>query len=122
MNPAELFAKESDTVNLSPGEALFSEGDIGDKMYVLLEGTVDVTISGNVVETAERGALLGEIALIEQAPRSATVVARTPCRLAQVDQRRFHFLVQQTPFFATHVMHVLAARLRNMDKWVVKAS
>jgi len=122
MNPAELFAKETDTVNLSPGEILFNEGDIGDKMYVLLEGTVDVTIGGNVVETAEKGALLGEIALIEQAPRSATVTAKTTCRLAQVDQRRFHFLVQQTPFFATHVMHVLAGRLRSMDKWVVKAS
>jgi len=38
-----------------------------------------------------------------------------------VDQRRFHFMVQQTPFFATHVMHVLAGRLRSMDKWVAKA-
>ena len=117
MNPAELFSK-SEAISLNPGDVLFREGDVGDKMYVLLEGTVDVTIGGKVVETAVPGALLGEIALIEQAPRSATVTATVPSRFAEVDQRRFHFLVQQTPFFATHVMHVLASRLRNMDKWV----
>ena len=122
MNPADLFSKDSDTINLASGETLFKEGDIGDKMYVLLEGTMDVTIAGKTVETAESGALLGEIALIETSPRSATIVAATPCRLAQVDQRRFHFMVQQTPFFATHVMHVLAGRLRSMDKWVTKAT
>ena len=121
MNPADLFSKETDTVNLATGEVLFREGDIGDKMYVLLEGTMEVLIAGKVVETAESGSLLGEIALIEASPRSATIVATTPCRLAQVDQRRFHFMVQQTPFFATHVMHVLAGRLRSMDKWVAKA-
>ena len=117
MNPAELFSRD-DAIQLSAGDVLFREGDEGDKMYVLLEGTVDVTIAGKVVETAGSGALLGEIALIERSPRSATVTATAPCRLAQVDQRRFHFLVQQTPFFATHVMHVLAGRLRSMDKWV----
>jgi len=121
MNPADLFSKDTDTVNLATGETLFREGDVGDKMYVLLEGTMDVTIAGRVVETAESGALLGEIALIESSPRSATITAASPCRLAQVDQRRFHFMVQQTPFFATHVMHVLAGRLRSMDKWVAKA-
>jgi len=121
MNPADLFSKDTDTVNLATGETLFTEGDVGDKMYVLLEGTMDVLIAGKVVETAEAGSLLGEIALIEKSPRSATIVATTPCRLAQVDQRRFHFMVQQTPFFATHVMHVLAGRLRSMDKWVAKA-
>jgi CRP-like cAMP-binding protein len=118
MNPAELFSKDSNTITLAAGDVLFREGDPGESMYVLLEGTVEITINGQTVEKAEAGALLGEIALIENSPRSATVTATTHCRFAQVDQRRFHFLVQQTPFFATHVMHVLAGRLRNMDKWV----
>jgi len=118
MNPADLFRHDPDTVDLSPGETLFNEGDQGEHMYVLLEGSLDVVIAGKVVETSEPGSLLGEIALIERVPRSATVIARTACKLASVDQRRFHFLIQQTPFFATHVMHVLASRLRGMDKWV----
>jgi CRP-like cAMP-binding protein len=87
-------------------------------MYVLLEGTADIIINGRVVEEAVAGALIGEIALIEKAPRAATVIAKSACRLAQVDQRRFHFLIQQTPFFATHVLHVVATRLRRMDSVV----
>jgi CRP/FNR family cyclic AMP-dependent transcriptional regulator len=55
------------------------------------------------------------MALIDSSPRTASVVAKTPCRLAQIDQRRFHFLVQQTPYFATHVMKTLADRLRHMN-------
>jgi CRP-like cAMP-binding protein len=118
MNAADLFSKDPDSITLNPGDVLFREGDAGDKMYVLLEGSAEISIAGKVVETAAPGALLGEIALIDRSPRSATVTAKAPSRFAQVDQRRFHFLVQQTPYFATHVMQVLAGRLRNMDRWV----
>ena len=102
MNPADLFRQESDTVQLSPGEFLFREGDKGEKMYVLLEGEVDIFLGDFVLETAGPGALLGEMALIDDSPRTAHAVAKTPARLAQIDRRRFHFLVQQTPHFATH--------------------
>ena len=115
MNPADLFRQESDTVQLSPGEFLFREGDKGEKMYVLLEGEVDIFLGDFVLETAGPGALLGEMALIDDSPRTAHAVAKTPARLAQIDRRRFHFLVQQTPHFATHVMKVLADRLRHMN-------
>jgi CRP-like cAMP-binding protein len=115
VNPAELFRQETDTVQLAPGDFLFREGDKRDKMYVLLEGEIDVRLGDYVVETARAGALIGEMALIDDSPRCANAVAKTPCRLAPVDQRRFHFLIQQHPHFATHVMKELAARLRNMN-------
>jgi CRP-like cAMP-binding protein len=79
MNPADLFRLETDTTNLSPGEWVFRQGDVGDAMYVLLEGNVDVIVGETVVETAERGALLGEMALIDNSPRCANAVpARRP--------------------------------------------
>ena len=115
MNPAELFRQDSNTVQLAPGEFLFKEGEKGDKMYVLLEGEVDIFLGDFVFETAGPGALIGEMALIDDSPRTAHVVAKTPAKLAEIDRRRFHFLVQQTPHFATHVMKVLADRLRHMN-------
>ena len=115
MNPAELFRQDASTLNLGAGEFLFHEGELGDKMYVLLEGNMDILLGELVVETATPGTLLGEMGLIDNTLRTASVVAKTPCRLAQIDQRRFHFLVQQTPKFATHVIKVLADRLRRMN-------
>jgi CRP-like cAMP-binding protein len=115
MNPAELFRQQTDAVQLAPGDFLFREGDKRDKMYVLLQGEMDVRLGDHVVETAREGALIGEMALIDDSPRCANAIAKTTCRLAPVDQRRFHFLVQQHPHFATHVMKELADRLRHMN-------
>ena len=84
-------------------------------MYVLLEGEMDVRLGDYVVETARAGALIGEMALIDDSPRAANAVAKSACRLAPIDQRQFHFLIQQPPHFATHVMKELADRLRNMN-------
>jgi CRP/FNR family cyclic AMP-dependent transcriptional regulator len=109
MNPAELFRQPADAFQLAPGDFLFREGDKRDKMYVLLEGEMDIRLGDYVFETAGAGALIGVIALIDDSPRPANAVAKTACRLAPVDQRRFHFLVQQHPYFATHVMKELAA-------------
>jgi CRP/FNR family transcriptional regulator, cyclic AMP receptor protein len=121
MNPANLFDKETDTISVAAEEILFRIGDAPDGMYVLLEGSMEVVVGGTVVEHSVRGAILGELALIDNSPRVATVVAREPSRLVKLDQRRFNFLIQQNPFFATHVMKVLADRLRHMDQIVTMA-
>jgi CRP-like cAMP-binding protein len=116
MNAADLFKHETDTTDLAVGEVLFSEGEPGDCMFVLLEGAVDITVGGRTVEHSERGGILGEMALIDRSPRAATVTATTPSRLAKVDERRFNFIVQQNPFFARHLMKVLVDRLRHMNE------
>ncbi|HEY5992547.1 MAG TPA: cyclic nucleotide-binding domain-containing protein [Candidatus Udaeobacter sp.] len=115
MNAAELFRQETGALQLAPGDSLFREGEKGEKMYVLLEGEMDILLGDFVLETVGQGALIGEMALIDDSPRTASVVAKTSCRLAEIDRRRFHFLVQQTPHFATHVMKTLADRLRHMN-------
>ncbi len=97
MNPAELFRRDDDPVRLAPDQTLFREGETGDCMCVLLEGSADVFVGEILVESATPGALLGEMALVDSSPRTATVVATMPARLARIDERRFHFLVQQTP-------------------------
>ena len=71
MNPAELFSRDENPVLLSAGEVLFKEGESGDAMFVLLEGSLDVVVSGRVVGVSSRGDILGEMALIDQSPRAA---------------------------------------------------
>ena len=116
MNPAELFALEENPVVLIKGQTLFRAGDTGDAMYVVLEGTLYVMLGDKMVERSQRGAILGEMALVDNSPRGATVVAAEDCKLAKVDQLRFHRLIKINPFFASHVMKELVERIRAMDR------
>jgi CRP/FNR family transcriptional regulator, cyclic AMP receptor protein len=118
MNLSDLFRHETDTLSLPQGQTLFKAGESGAMMYVLKSGTMDILVGNKVVETAQPGALIGEMALIDKGPRAATAVAHTDCELVGIDLRRFLFLVQQTPNFAIHVMHVMADRLRNIDTFI----
>jgi len=99
----------------APGQTIFTMGDSGDVMYVVGEGEVDLFVNGRHVETVLPGGMLGEMALIEHKPRSATAVAKTSARLVPVSEKRFNFLVQNTPHFALQVMRVMAERLRRAD-------
>ena len=120
MNPADLFSHETNPVRLSPGETLFNAGDAPDGMFVVLEGTLNILVGNKVVEYATRGAIIGELALIDQSPRGATVVASEAASLAKLDERRFQRLIQQNPFFATHVMKILADRIRHLDRLLLE--
>jgi CRP/FNR family cyclic AMP-dependent transcriptional regulator len=81
-------------------------------MYVILEGQVDIQASGKVLETIHSGGIFGELALVDNEPRSAEAVAKTDCKLVPINKKRFGFLVTETPFFALEVMKVMANRLR----------
>ena len=107
-----LFRNSTDFIEFTPGQVVFNEGDAGDKMYAVITGTVDIVKGGKVIDSAGADSIIGEMALIDQSPRSATAIARTACKLVPVDQKRFTFLVQQTPFFSIQVMRVMADRLR----------
>ena len=78
MNPAELFRQETGGVQLAPGDFLFREGDSGEKTYVLLEGEMEILLGDLVLETAMPGTLIGEMALIDDSPRTASALAKTP--------------------------------------------
>jgi CRP-like cAMP-binding protein len=68
-----------------------------------------------VVEEVGPGGILGEMALIDTEPRSATATARTDSRVVRVDQKQFTFLVHEHPTFALQVMRVMAGRLRKAN-------
>ena len=112
----DMFAAETNPRACEAGEAIFRTYDMGSEMYVVLEGQVELTIDSKVLETLGPGEPFGEMALIDQAPRVATAIAKTPCKLAVISEKRFLFMVQQTPHFALQIMKVMADRLRKMDE------
>src|SRR5258708_38526231 len=110
-----LARNESDLLRVEAGKVIFKEGDPGDAVYVVLDGKVELRVNGQLVETVEPGGVLGEMALIEQAPRVATATARTACDLQPISESRFMSMIQQTPHFALQIMKVIASRLRRMN-------
>jgi CRP-like cAMP-binding protein len=123
MNLANLFENSKDAKDYPAGTTVFAQGDPRDVMYVVLEGELDLQRGGQTLETASAGAIVGEMALIDKdAPRSATAIAKTNCRLVPIDERRFEWMVAETPFFALHVMRILVDRLRRTTQRVATTS
>lgn len=112
MDLVSLFNDAEDVRDVEDGSVIFDEETPGDVMYVILSGEVDIFANGVLVETLGPGDLLGEMALIDSKPRSASALTRSDCRIAPVDEERFLQMVKETPHFSLHVMRILAERLR----------
>jgi CRP/FNR family cyclic AMP-dependent transcriptional regulator len=95
MNLAELFQHETGLHDLPSCETLFKEGDPGHLMYILMSGTADVIVHSQVVESVEPGAIVGEMAMLDEGTRSATVVAKSDCKLLPIDHARDRDTVAQ---------------------------
>src|ERR1035438_6052069 len=107
--------RDKEATSFAPGQSIFQAGDPGEAMYIVVEGEVEIRDGSVLLETSGQGSIVGELALIDDEPRSATAVAKTVCRLVAVDRRRFQYMVQETPLFALSVMKVLADRLRKKN-------
>ena len=111
----DMFHNETEGETFDAGQAIFREHDHGWAMYVILQGEVELSINGEVIETLGPGEPFGEMALIDQSPRVATAIAKTPCKAVAIPEKRFLFMIQQTPYFALQIMKVMAERLRKMN-------
>jgi CRP/FNR family cyclic AMP-dependent transcriptional regulator len=98
------------------GEVIFKEGDAAEQLFVIKSGEVAIRSGNRTLAELSTNHIFGEMALIDDAPRSATAVARTDVELVPISEKQFLFLVSQTPFFALKVMRVLARRLRATNK------
>jgi CRP-like cAMP-binding protein len=111
-----LFRNATDTRSFSDGQTVFREGDDGHEMFVVRDGQVEIVAHDTVIATLGEGEIFGEMALIDSRPRSAAARAKGECTVVPIDERRFTFLIQQTPQFALQVMRTLADRLRSADR------
>lgn len=102
-------------VSLKAGETIFSVGDEAEELYIIEQGDVEIRLGNRLLATLGENSIFGEMALIDDKPRSATAVAATDVKLVPVSEKQFLFLVSHTPFFALRVMRVLAGRLRTSN-------
>lgn len=113
----DLFRREPNLMTVPAGKYLFHEGDgTNELMYVLVAGRAEIHVGQTKVEDAQAGTIFGEMAMIDQEPRSASVLAITDCQFAEINRKRFQFLVTEAPSFATDVMRIMAERLRRTDR------
>ncbi len=112
MTILNLFYEAQDYYTFEAGQIIFEQGDPSDFMYGIVEGDVEIRAGGEVVETISDGSVFGEMALIDDEPRSATAVAKTACKVVEVDAPAFHELIALHPDFALDVMKLMAHRMR----------
>jgi CRP/FNR family cyclic AMP-dependent transcriptional regulator len=111
-----LLRPEVPTRNFARGDTIFREGERGDEFFVVVRGKVEIRTGDRQLETLGPNGIFGEMALIDDSPRSATVVALTHVTVAPIREEQFLFLVKHMPVFALKVMRVLAIRLRRQNK------
>ena len=104
------IALVADEIDMPEGKVLTTEGDPGREFFVLIEGTADVRRKGRKVNAMSAGDFFGEIALVSNRPRTATVTASSPLRLLVVTDRAFRELMQKMPSIQSKVLVALAER------------
>ena len=102
----------SEQVSAAEGTVLVDQGDPGAHCYVVVEGSANVYVRGEYVAAVEAGSTIGEMALVDHRPRTATVVAATDMKLLRFEAKAFRQLLDEMPKASERVMTLLNARLR----------
>lgn len=102
-------------IQRQPGDIIIDIGEPGDCMYVLKSGEAVVKVGDIIFETVGKGGIVGEMAMLDEHARSASVIARTPCELVAIDRERCLSLVREKPLIAMELMRAIARRLRAMN-------
>ena len=110
-----LFRSAEAPRELQPGEVVFAQGDDGDEMYGIVDGSVDLTVDGHTIAALGPDDVFGEMAIIDRTQRMATATASSVSHVVSIDRRHFLFLVHETPMFALQVMSAMADRLRPLS-------
>jgi CRP-like cAMP-binding protein len=110
-NDVKAIARIADEIDLKEGTEMTREGSAGREFFVLLEGTAEVERGGEKINALGAGDFFGEIALISEEPRTATVRASSAVRALVVTARSFRRLIDEQPEIKTSVMEAMADRL-----------
>ncbi|MDD7911363.1 MULTISPECIES: Crp/Fnr family transcriptional regulator [Pseudovibrio] len=117
---SEELSKIVQPMNVKSGTVLFEAGDPGNGCYALIEGTVKVSVlsvdgSEQLLAVLGPGSVVGEVALLDDRPRSATVTALKNCRLGFISKNAFYRFADDNPVVYRHMLSIVAGRLRNSN-------
>ncbi len=119
-NDLRKVAHRSEDMRVAAGTTIVREGDVGNEFFVIVDGKASVNRQGRIIATLGPGSGFGELALLEDAPRNATVVADTDMELVVVGQGEFEVLLDELPGFARKMLAGTAHRLREADARAVE--
>ena len=111
----EAIGRIADEIDVPAGTALTHEGRHEGYFFVIVSGTVRIERGGRTINTIGAGDFLGEIALLDGGPRTATATTESPCRLLSMTHQRFHQLLDTAPQVRTAVLEAVGQRLRALD-------
>jgi CRP-like cAMP-binding protein len=111
----EQKLERATTMRYEVGKAIMNEGDAGTSMYIVLDGKVSISIKGNIVEHLGAGGTFGEMALVDQSPRTASAIAETECSLLAINRAALIALVQSEPAVGLTMLRSVTERLRHMN-------
>lgn len=107
-----IAAADLGTIGLFDGGVVYSRGDSGDRAFVVRSGRVEIRGVGSAIEVIAPGEIFGEMALLDDQPRSCSAVAIGDTELIPISRSLFHALVRDDPEFALTVMRLVVRRLR----------
>lgn len=105
------IARASHEIEVEPGKVLIQEGAVGRQFFVLVEGTVEVRRKGRKIDALGPGDYVGEIALITDRPRNATVAATSPVHALVLTKQRFRQTLAQDPLLSLKVLRSVGERV-----------
>ncbi len=108
-------AKHAQTLVVVKGTVIVREGEPGDRFYVMLDGAARVSRNGRKIADLGSGQSFGELALLVNLPRNATVSATDDSELVSFERKTFAHLLDESPLFARRLLEGLAKRLREFD-------
>ena len=103
-------------IDVKQGKTLTREGEHGNEFIIILEGEAEVKVGDEVVATRGPGDYFGEIALISNQPRTATVTATTPMKIEVIGRREFQTMLHDNPGIATELLGIAADRIAENDE------
>jgi len=112
----QAVARATDEVTVPAGKHLCEQGAIGREAFVIVEGSAEVRRNGRKVATLGPGDSVGELALLDHGPRTATVTALEDTTVLVIGAREFAALIDDVPPIAHKLLKSLAARIRELDK------